>query len=84
MKTLNDIMKSSEMQDYLEDIASNIEASANSMANNPKAEYSHKIKVLDYAAVGKIYPHNAEAARDNFENNTLLKAMGSTGLPTHK
>lgn len=84
IKGLQEIMKSAEMQNYIENIASEVEASANNMADDPLSKYGHKVKVLDYVAVGKIYPTNAQAARDNYNNNTLLKAMGATGLPTHK
>ena len=38
--------------------------------------YVSEVKVYQKRAVANIYPETSEAIHDNYENNTLLKAMG--------
>ena len=38
--------------------------------------YFSDVKVHKKRAVGRAYPGTAEARHDNYENNTLLKAIG--------
>lgn len=75
IKGLNELMKSSEMQSHLNTITSSILARAGK-------GYEAKVDVASYDSLGKVYPTDAESARDNLENNTLEKALG--GLPRTK
>lgn len=77
LKGLNDLMKSDGMQKYLQDAASQV-------ANSAGPGYSSDVKTASYEAIGKIYPHDSESARDNSENNTLLKSLQAVGLPLTK
>ena len=77
IKGLNEIMKSPGMQKYLQDAASQV---MNSAGNG----YGSDVKIASYEAIAKIYPHSAEAARDNGDNNTLLKSLQAVGLPLTK
>ena len=38
----------------------------------------------DRMAITNVFPANAEAARANYNDNTLLQAVGTLGLPTKK
>lgn len=38
--------------------------------------YASAVHVHQKRAVGYVYPETAEAAHDNYENNTLLKVVG--------
>ena len=77
LKGLNDLMKSDGMQEYLQDAAAQV-------ANNAGHGYGYDVKIASYEAIAKIYPHDSESARDNSENNTLLKSLQAVGLPLTK
>lgn len=70
---LNELMKSTEMQQHLK-------AAGAAVAGAAGPDYGHSTYVLKFVAVENIYPTTREAAHDNFENNTLIKALGSVGL----
>ena len=69
MKFELDIMKSAEMQSYLGEAGAQVAARAGD-------DYGYRVHVADYVAIVNIYPDSKEAAKDNYENNTLLKALG--------
>ena len=46
--------------------------------------YSSLVKTVDYVVLGKVFPTDLESAKDNMENNTLMKALGSAGLSMRK
>lgn len=70
---LNELMKSSEMQSHLA-------RAGEAVANAAGSDYDHKTYKLNFVAVENVYPNSRKAAHDNYENNTLLKALGSVGL----
>lgn len=70
---LNELMKSAPMQTALEEAGRSVAGSAGS-------DYGMKTYVINYVAVTNIFPTSEKAARENFENKTLLKALGSAGL----
>ena len=74
---LNELMKSPEMQAHLK-------TAGEAVANAAGSEYTHSTHVLRYVAVENIYPNSAKAAHQNYEENTLLKALGSVGLKRNK
>lgn len=74
---LNELMKSAEMQSHLSEAGQAVAAAAGT-------DYDHQGYVLNYVAIENIFPASKEAAHDNYENNALLKALGSAGLSMTK
>lgn len=74
---LNQLMKSAEMQDFLLNAG---QAVASAAGEGFEAE----VHTADFVAISNVYPTTYQARRDNLANNTLLKAIGAVGLPTHK
>lgn len=70
---LNELMKSAEMQAALEQ-------AGQAVADAAGGDYGVRVHEGDWTAIANVYPDSAEAAKDNYENNTLLKATESTGL----
>lgn len=66
---LNELMKSGEMQSILDGCARRIAAAA---GEGYEAETAHPIQ---YVAIASAYAGTWDAARDNSENNTLLKSL---------
>lgn len=71
---LNQLMKSPEMQSILTEKGQAVASRAQSMC--PKGEYSVRTYPINWIAVCNISAENAEAVRDGYKNNTLLKALG--------
>lgn len=67
---LNELMKSQEMQSILEDASSQV-------ANAAGDGFGHRVGIGSYAAIGNIFAENKEAAQKAYEDNRLLKALGS-------
>lgn len=74
---LNELMKSDEMVSILEEAGAQV-------ANAAGSEYAHRVHQGSFVAICNVYPDSKEAAHENFEENTLLKALGSVGLPMSK
>ena len=74
---LNELMKSPEMQDAL------LEA-GQAVARSAGSEYAAEVHTANWIAISNVYPDSRKAAHENFKENTLLKALGSTGLPMRK
>ena len=72
---LNELMKSSEMQNVLDQHGARVESSANGLSQVEGAEYSRSIWVGQYIAASQIRAENGEAVYDNYEHNTLLKSL---------
>ena len=73
---LNELMKSPEMQSELNRYGSSTLSKAQSMAQVPGAEYSMNTRTINWIAVTTVRADNYEARKDNYDNNTLLKALG--------
>lgn len=82
MKGLREILKSDSMQQIISQNVNSIAETASGMAGG--AEYGSDTRVGDYDTIGTVFPASIEATVDNYENNTLLKALGMSGLPNHK
>ena len=67
---LNELMKSSEMQSVLESAASQA-------VSNAGGGYGSRVHVASFVAIANVYPTTRKAAKDNLDNNTLLRAVGS-------
>lgn len=74
---LRELMKSSEMQSQLEEAGQTV-------ARTAGEGYSTRVHEGSYVAICNVYPDSPEAAHDNYENNTLLKSLGASGLSTQK
>ncbi len=74
---VNELMKSPEIQDAVLRAGQAVAAAAGE-------GYAAEVHQADWVAISNVYAETPEAKRDNLENNTLLRALGSTGLPTHK
>lgn len=70
---LRELMKSGEMQASLQEAGS-------AVASATGQSYGTDTHVAPYTAVCTVYPATQEAGLDNYLNNTLLKAMGASGL----
>ena len=74
---LRELMKGPEMQAALQD-------AGDAVASYAGGDYGVRVHVADYVAIANVFPESKEAAKDNYENNTLLKALGSAGLKMGK
>lgn len=70
---LNQLMKSAEMQSILSQAGGRI-------ANSAGKGYSHQGYVINFVAIENIFPVTKEAAYENAEKHTLLKALGATKI----
>lgn len=71
IKGLRELMKSQEMQDILTD-------AGRQCAGNAGQGYDSRVHTASYVAIANVYPDSEEAAKENSDKNTLLKALGST------
>ena len=76
LRGLNQLMKSPEMQSILAEKGARVASRANSMAATEGASYSTNTKTINWIAVTNVRADNGEAIHENYENNTLLKALG--------
>ena len=74
---LNELMKGSEIQSALQD-------AGNAVARAAGNDYACDVHVINWVAVANVYPDSQQAAHENFTNNSLLKAVGTVGLPMSK
>lgn len=65
---LRQLMKSGEMQSYLDSMGAKVASQAGD-------GYGYRTHVADYVAITNVFPDSEEAAKENYENNTLLKAL---------
>jgi hypothetical protein len=70
---LNELMKSGEMQSALQ-------AAGDAVARSAGEGYGVRVHQASFVAIANVYPETREAAKKNYENNTLLKGLGSAGL----
>lgn len=77
LEGLRELMRSSEMQAQLGQGAQTVAAAAGE-------GYESAVYVPGVVPIATAYPATAEAAADNFDNNTLLKALGGSGLSMQK
>lgn len=77
LKGLNELMKSPEMQTALEE-------AGQAVANSAGADFASSVHTASFVAIANVYPNSKKAARQNFKENTLLKAISSVGLPMTK
>ena len=74
---LRELMKGSEMQAVLDEAGAAVASAAG-------GDYGYRTHVASYVAITNVFPESKEAAHDNYENNTLIKALGGAGLNMRK
>lgn len=74
---LRELMQSDGMRSSLEEAGQAVAAAAG-------IGYGTRLHEGSYVAICNVFPDSEEAAKDNYENNTLLKAVGASGLPQSK
>lgn len=70
---LNEIMKSGAMQSILSTAGRRVASSAGE-------GFDSEVGIGSYAAIGNVYPTDAESAWKSYRENALVKALGSSGL----
>lgn len=77
LKGLNELMKSQEMCDILQE-------NAQAVVNSTDGEYAASVHQASFVAIANVYPDSKEEYFRNLKTNKLLKALGSVGLPMTK
>lgn len=83
-KGVIEFFKSPGVQAWLQECGDHVANIAEGMAIEEGAEYSARAHLADRTAVVNVYPDNREAAQDNYEHNTLMKAKGASGFKATK
>lgn len=79
---INAMMKSAEIQAALQSAGEAVAQNAGGLSGG--AKYGARTHTANWVAITNVYPEDAEAARANYKDNTLLKGVGAAGLPTSK
>lgn len=74
---INEMMKSAEIQSKLSE-------AGQAVANAAGSDYFYDTDLINWIAITNVFPNSDKAAHDNFTHNTLLKAVGTVGLPMSK
>lgn len=69
-KGVIELFQSSEVQGWLESLGSQV-------ADNAGNGYACRVHNASFTAICNVYPDTPEALRDNYKNNSLLKAAGT-------
>jgi len=69
---INAMMKSKEIQEALQECGERVAGTASAMDGEAYAARTH---LANWIAITNVYPDSAEAARKNFQNNTLLRSL---------
>ena len=77
MPGINAVMKGGGIQSVLK-------AAGDSVASSAGEGYAAEVRTINWIAVCNIYPDSKQAAKDNYKNNSLLKALSSSGLKMTK
>jgi len=77
LKGLNELMKSSEIQAVLDKAGEQV-------ANAAGSDYASSGNTGRFIGFSNIYPDSKRAAHENYTQNTLLKALQSSGLRMSK
>ena len=79
---VNEMMKSPEIQSAVQAAGEAVAAAASGMAHGEPFEA--QTHLANWIAVTNVWPASRKAAQVNFDENVLLKALGSAGLPMSK
>ena len=83
-KGVIELFKSPAVQAWLQDCGDYVADLAEGMAQVEGSEYSARAHLADRTAIVNVYPDSKEAAHDNYEHNTLMKAKGASGFKQTK
>lgn len=78
---INEMMKSPEIQAAVQAAGDAVAQAASALSGE---EYEAESHLADYVAISNVFPASRRAAKDNIDNNTLLLAVGTAGIPTQK
>lgn len=73
LKGLNELMKSDEM-------VAALDKAGEVVARKAGSGFSKRTHQASWVAICNVFPDSKEAAKDNYENNSLIKALSSAGL----
>lgn len=82
MAGLNELMKSDAMKEVLQEAGEFVANSASSMTDGEP--YGVNVHDAQWVSIANVYGDSEVAKRRNYEENILLKALGSSGLPNRK
>ena len=78
MPGINAVMKSAEVKSALK-------AAGDAVASAAGSDYvAESPRDINWISVVNVYPDSKDAAKDNYENNSLIKAVSAVGLPMSK
>ena len=77
---LQELMKSSEMQQILNETATSVADKARMQTGNE--DFGHDVRVASYVAIGTVFPQSEATARASYQDNVLEKSL--SGLPRTK
>lgn len=78
MPGINAVMKSA-------GVKSALKAAGDAVASAAGSDYvAESPRDINWISIVNVYPDSKEAARDNYENNSLIKAISAVGLPMSK
>lgn len=77
LPAINELMKGEGIQSVLRDAGA-------SVAGDAGSDYASSINMGRWLAFCNVYPDSKAAANDNYKNNSLLKALSSSGLKMTK
>ena len=77
---LQELMKSSEMQQILNETATSVAEKARMQTGNE--DFGHDVRVASYVAIGTVFPQSEAAAKASYQDNVLEKSL--SGLPRTK
>lgn len=77
LKGLNELMKSAEMESALLEAGEAVASAAGS-------DYGASVHQASFVAICNVYPNSEAAAKENYEQNTIEKAVGMVGLERTK
>ena len=74
---INALMKSAEIEAALQDAGEAVASAAG-------ADFETRTHKANWVSITNVYPASKDAARANYKDNVLVKAVGIVGLPTKK
>ena len=77
LQGLNELMKSPEMQAALDEAGARVASIAGS-------DYATSAKTGRWIGFCNVFPNSRRAAHENFQDNTLIKALSASGLSMEK
>lgn len=77
LKGINEVMKSPEVRAACEE-------AARAVGNASGIDTDVQSGTINFIAYANVYPASKEAAKENYDNNSILKAVSAVGLKLTK